>query len=324
MAILGNPLSKVEVVLNQFGKDVYDGLSSKPKFLSSKYFYDEIGDQIFVEIMKMPEYYLTNCEFEILSEQGEEIRKAFAIEGEEFELIELGAGDGTKTIELLRAFEKDSLVYKPIDISPFAISNLKDRLETELPWLSVKGEQGEYFKVLKDLKNDKKKIVLFLGSNIGNLLDEQSKDFIAQLSMNLKSGDCVLLGVDLKKDPSIILPAYNDPHGHSRSFNLNLLQRINKELLADFNLHNFEHRPKYDQEAGIALSYIESLVDQEVRIESLNESFMFEKGELIHTEVSRKYDDTVIADIVSESGLKVKRTFTDKKGYFSDYLLMKT
>ncbi len=306
----------------EFAKDVDLGLSAQQKSLSSKYFYDEIGDQIFVKIMNMPEYYLTNCEYEILSEQAKDIVRSIDVDNIEFELIELGAGDGTKTIELLSEMKGLNFVYKPIDISSHAISNIEKRLESELAWLKVEGKQGEYFQVLKTLKNEKRKIVLFLGSNIGNLLDEHSKKFINQLSAVLNKGDKLILGVDRKKSKSIVLPAYNDTQGFSRDFNLNLLNRINKELEADFDLSQFKHAPEYSEEKGIAYSYLESMCEQSVSIKKIGKVFHFKEGERIHTEISRKYDDDVIRDITAESNFRIEKIFSDKRNYFSDYLLV--
>ena len=307
----------------EFAQDVKQGLSSTHKRLSSKYFYDEIGDQIFVKIMGMPEYYLTNSEYEILSLQSDDIRKHFDIEDQEFDLYELGAGDGTKTIELLKRLKGCDFTYKPIDISLHAIETLKERLNNELKWLKFDGRLGEYFKVLNSMEGSKKKIILFLGSNIGNLMDDQSREFIRNLSAVMNAGDKLLLGVDLKKDKEIILPAYDDAQGYSRDFNLNLLRRINKELGADFDLEKFIHQPFYDEEEGIAYSYLESLEEQVVSIKKLNMRFTFGEGERIHTEISRKYDDQVIEGIIHHSGLKIEKVFSDSRNYFSDYLISK-
>jgi len=306
----------------EFAKDVDLGLSAQQKNLSSKYFYDEIGDQIFVKIMNMPEYYLTNSEYEILSEQSKDIVCSMDVDNIEFELIELGAGNGTKTIELLSEMKELDFVYKPIDISSHAISNIQKRLKSELPWLKVEGKQGEYFQVLKTLRNQKRKIILFLGSNIGNLLDKHSKKFINQLSAVLNKGDKLILGVDRKKSKSIVLPAYNDAQGFSRDFNLNLLRRINKELHADFDLNKFQHAPEYDEGKGIAYSYLRSTCEQSVNIKKIGKVFHFKDGEKIHTEISRKYDDDVIRDITAESNFKIEKIFSDKRNYFSDYLLI--
>ena len=325
MAIYGNTTSNVRVdnMIETFKRDVDEGLSKKSKTLPSKYFYDKRGDELFVEIMNMPEYYLTNCEFEILSEQSSTIIEAFGFDDEPFELIELGAGDGTKTIELLKRLNHKYVTYKPVDISLNAIEKLEKRLVHELPSLNVDGKQGMYFKVLSELSSDKPKVILFLGSNIGNLIDDQAKSFMQQLSDVMNPGDKILVGFDLKKDASIVLPAYNDPHGFTRDFNLNLLQRINRELGGNFKIDQFGHAPGYDESSGLAYSYIESLTDQNVYIDSLDKTFHFNAGEKIHTEISRKYDEQTIQEIIEGTDLSIHARFSDSQQYFSDIIFKK-
>lgn len=306
-----------------FKKDVDKGLSATPKQLLSKYFYDEIGDDLFVQIMNMPEYYLTNSEYEIFTQQSQDIITAFDVANEPLELIELGAGDGTKTIELLKALVgKANFTYIPIDISQNALDLLSERLAKELPNINVKPIQGDYFSVLEDIKeHTARKVILFLGSNIGNMLDHNARRFITQLSNQLNSKDKILLGVDLKKDASIILPAYNDAQGITSAFNLNLLTRINKELGGNFDVSQFKHTPRYNEDAGMAESYITSVIAQDVKIEATGKTYHFEEGERIHMEISRKYDTEVVNDIITDTGLYIKQKFTDSKDYYADFLL---
>ena len=278
-------------MLNQFKKEVLDGLSKTPqKSLPSKYFYDKKGDDLFVQIMALPEYYLTRSEMEIFQEKTEDIISALSLNKEnKYSLIELGAGDGTKTVHLLKALVNKNInfEYFPVDISQNALDGIKSYLRTEVPTLIVKPNHNDYFKALENLKQDGTiKIILFLGSNIGNLVDELATEFIYQLGSNLFKGDKIILGVDLKKPKAIVLPAYNDSKGVTAEFNLNLLDRINKELGANFNRAQFEHAPTYDEHIGIAKSYIKSKIKQSVIIDGIE--FYFEKDELIHTEVSRK------------------------------------
>lgn len=308
----------------QFARDVEEGLSASPKWLSSQYFYDEVGDELFVKIMHMPEYYLSNCEHEIFREQGSDIVRSFNMNGDTFDLFELGAGDGTKTLELLRSLRgKFRFTYKPIDISDHAIKTLEKRVKNEVPDVAVKGMQGEYFEVLNNLDTKRPKVILFMGSNIGNLGDDRANHFLHGLAQRMNDGDKLLLGVDLKKPREIVLPAYDDAQGYTRQFNLNLLARINRELGGDFDLRGFDHDPVYDEEHGWALSYLLSLRDQEVRIKSLRKTFSFARGERIFTEISRKYDDATIADIGRNTGLKVVARFHDRKKYFADVLFEK-
>lgn len=309
----------------QFKIDVDKGLSASEKSLPSKYFYDEKGDALFVEIMNLPEYYVTRAELEIFQFQTEKIIDALSLNPETyFELIELGPGDGLKTKELLRLLEKQKYKfdYFPIDISQNALNKLKLNLKTELPEVSVKKKQGDYFKVLKSLKDSYKlKIVLFLGSNIGNMSDEIAADFIYRFGANLRNGDKLLLGVDLIKPESIVLPAYNDSKGVTAEFNLNLLKRINRELGGDFNINNFKHKPEYSEKDGIVKSYLESTVDQNVRIEKLNKTFSFAKGEIMLTEISRKYNDGILNRIIEKTNFKITGKLSDSKNYFADYIL---
>lgn len=309
----------------QFGMDVEHGLKSSPMAISSKYFYDEIGDDLFVKIMNLPEYYLTNCELEIFSKQTGSIIDALD-PADGFELIELGAGDGTKTIHLLREMLSRNInfEYIPIDISKHAIETLETRLRTELPDLKFKGKVGEYFQVINSLSSHRPKAVLFLGSNIGNLLDDLAHNFISKLSNVLNVNDQVLIGFDLKKSKDIILPAYNDKEGITAKFNLNLLARINKELFADFDLSKWAHLPHYDEETGLATSHIQCIGDHTVFIGAIEEHFHFKAGDKIHTEISRKYDEKIISSLVTDNQLVESAQFSDTLGYFKDIIFKKT
>lgn len=314
-------------MLEQFKKEIKEGLSKQNKTLPSKYFYDEIGDALFVKIMNMSEYYLTNSEFEIFSKKTDELLDKLSIDkNEPFELIELGAGDGTKTIELLKHLSQNQYKYSylPVDISLHALEGLETKLGSILPQLEVVPKQGDYFEVLNSLnKNSVKKVVLFLGSNIGNLRDENAQRFITGLSENLNVDDQVVLGVDLIKPREVVLPAYSDSNGFTAEFNLNLLDRINKELNANFDRSNFHHLAEYTEEEGIAKSYLVSNIDQKVTISDLNCTFNFKKGEKIHTEISRKYNDELISEICKNSSLQIQAKIMDTKKYFADYILTK-
>lgn len=306
-----------------FAKDVHEGLSSIRKYLPSRYFYDEKGDELFVKIMNMPEYYLTDAEYEILNNQTPELIQSLGMNGEHFEVIELGAGDGLKVVKLLKNLHSYKFTYAPIDISHHAIKKLKNRLIDEIPGLDFDGRQGEYFEVLDTLKDVGKKVILFLGSNIGNLTDSRAHEFMMKISHSMEPADKLLIGFDLKKDPKVIEKAYNDPHGFTREFNLNLLRRINNELGGNFILNNFVHVPMYDADNGAALSYLESQEAQSVHISETGKSYRFEKGERIHTEISRKYDLETIHRIAADTGLIIADTFYDSRNYFVDVLFEK-
>jgi dimethylhistidine N-methyltransferase len=315
-------------MIEQFNIDVDEGLSGSPKSLPSKYFYDKNGDELFVRIMNMPEYYVTRAEYEIFKEQSGEIIHALDLSPNSyFELIELGPGDGTKTKELLKILIKENydFDYLPIDISQNALDQLEESLRREIPDVSVKKKHGDYFTILETLKDtNHPKVVLFLGSNIGNLTDMEATEFIYKLGANLKPCDRLLLGVDLIKSAEIVRPAYDDPTGITKMFNLNLLHRINRELGGDFVLENFRHKPEYSEEDGIARSFIESSKDQRVRINGNTNTYFFKKGERIHTEISRKYNDAIINKIIKSTDFQISGKLTDSKNYFSDYILTRS
>ena len=309
----------------QFRKDVEQGLGNKPKTLPSKYFYDKKGDELFVQIMNLPEYYLTRAEHEIFREQSEQLIQALEITpNQHFELIELGPGDGTKTKELLKVLSQRDYAfdYLPIDISQNALDQLEKNLSEELPGVSVSKKQGDYFTMLASLRETHHpKVLFFLGSNIGNMTDLQAAEFIYKLGSNLQPGDKLLLGVDLIKPVEIVLPAYNDPAGLTRAFNLNLLSRINSELGGNFDIDRFSHQPEYTVENGVAISYLVSKADQTVTLNGSSQIFKFSQGEKILTEISRKYDDEIINKIIRNTDFQIAHKLTDSNGYFADYVL---
>lgn len=308
----------------EFAKDTLEGLSAYPKYLSSKYFYDENGSKIFQDIMQMPDYYLTDCELEIFKSQKEDILSYFSADYTRFELVELGAGDGLKTKVLLSHFLNRNIDFKylPIDISEDYVNNLVTDLKSEIPELKVTGLIGDYFDLIGKIKVNGylKKIVLFFGSNIGNFNKQLSLSFLQHLKSVLNPSDQVFIGFDLKKDPDIILKAYNDPQGHTAAFNLNLLQRINDELGANFILDNFKHEEVYDPQTGTAKSYLISNIKHEVKVSLINKNILFLKGEKIFMEMSQKYDLEMIAELATLSGFKIVRNYFDKRQYFVNSL----
>ena len=309
-----------------FEEDVYKGLTSFPKYLLSKYIYDQKGDKLFQQIMEMPEYYLTNCELNILEHHKAAIAEIFNKEGG-FDLIELGAGDGKKTKILLQHLvaKKYDFNYLPIDISQHVLEELRDSLRNEIPEVKVKIQQGTYFKTLENLAdyNNRRKVILVLGSNIGNLLHENAINFLRNIQKAMNFEDRLFMGFDQKKDPQKILDAYNDKTGITEAFNKNLLARINRELDANFNLDNFKHWETYDPETGTAKSYLVSKVKQKVAIKKLELEVCFDAWESIHTEISQKYDDAVVAWLAKEAGLEIQTSFQDQDNWFKNYIFQK-
>ncbi len=308
----------------QFKTDVDLGLSAFPKHLSSKYFYDDIGSEIFRKIMEMPEYYLTDAEFEIMSLHGKQILRSLDFKSE-FDVIELGAGDGVKTLQLLSNFKavREDFTFVPIDISQKAIDVLEENVLKELPGLEVKSQQGDYFDVLEQFPPDTPNLILFLGSNIGNYQLEKAKSLLTHLYALMKEGDKLLIGFDLQKNPITVRQAYDDPHGITKAFNMNLLHRINKELDADFRLDKFDFYCHYNPLNGEVKSYLVSLTKQDVHIGALKKTFRFNHNELIWTELSKKFTIREVQELCESTGFDLKANFLDCKHYFVDSLWCK-
>ena len=308
------------------GEAVDQGLSANPKRLPSWLFYDDEGDKLFQAIMRMPEYYVTSCEYEILHNHRDTLLSYFTFFDDAFRLIELGAGDGLKTQLLLEYFaaERIPFEYVPVDVSAHALELISTRMKRIIPDLKLDPREARYEDAIAALKLDERsKVVLFLGANIGNYPRQQALTFMKHLFNHLHADDLVLMGFDLKKDPRIIQRAYDDPNGITEAFNLNLLKRINRELGGDFRIQYFEHYPTYDPVNGEARSYLVSKRKQAVRIDALGKTFLFQAWEPIHTEVSQKYDLPMIEDITARSGFQLVETFFDSKRYFCDVLLRK-
>lgn len=310
------------VCTNRFRQDVISGLNSVPKKLDAKYFYDKIGDQLFQRIMEMPEYYLTDCERDIFENQTAEMATIIQRHGTPFDLIELGAGDARKSTYLLKYLTEQSadFTYMPIDISANILDILEANLKKELPNLATVPLEGEYFDMLEKASSlsTNRKVVLFLGSNIGNMELEEAERFCKKLQRKLTKGDIVLMGFDLRKNPQTILNAYNDPAGITAKFNLNILSRINRELGADFNLEKFQHYQTYDPVSGACRSFLISLADQEITMGRT--SISFSENEYIQVEISQKFALSEIKTLAYRAGFEPIAVLSDAKGWFVDVL----
>ena len=309
-----------EVVASDFLTDVLRGLRAPNKQLSSKYFYDAKGDQLFQRIMHLNEYYLTYKELEIFKSKKTEIL-SMIYDGEPFRIIELGAGDGLKTKILLKYFQDSGVdfTYSPVDISSNVLEILEANLVNEIPGLKVEPFQGDYFDALSDISTrEEKDVVFFLGSNVGNFVKGEAEAFLSKLNSFLNPKDLLFMGVDLKKDPSIILSAYNDHEGVTKDFNLNLLERINTELGGNFQKEQFQHYPYYNPQTGECRSYIISRIDQTVTV--AGEQFEFRAWESIFMEVSKKYDEVQLDELAKSSGFQELVKFKDAQGWFADVL----
>jgi len=303
-----------------FASDVDAGLSRLQKSISSKYLYDADGDRLFQQIMELPEYYLTRCEYEILRDNRDKI---LALLGDgPVNLVELGAGDGKKTFLLLEYFLEKGLQFRyvPVDISESAICGLVDNCCECYSEMTVEGLVAEYFDGLKWLSqlNQRRNFVLFLGSNIGNFSRAETELFLRGLWDALNDGDLVLIGFDLKKDVNRIKDAYDDSQGVTARFTLNLLHRINRELDGNFDVDRFEHYCTYNEQHGAVESYLISSRKQDVRIESLGKTFCFEEREPLHVEYSHKFSEEDIAQLAGKAGFKIAAQYYDSQRLFVD------
>jgi L-histidine N-alpha-methyltransferase len=307
-----------------FAQDVSSGLTSSPKYLSSKYFYDSEGDRLFQRIMKMDSYYLTRAEKSIFTEQKNAIYKAIDWQNGPVNLLELGAGDGSKTQVLIQHFldQQADFTYFPIDISRSVLKDLKSSFQSKFPTLQVEPIHKEYFEAIHDIgmSSKSRNLIFFLGSNIGNFHFDEAAEFLNQLAQQAHPGDMLFMGVDLKKNPKLIIEAYDDTEGITRDFNLNLLNRINHELGANFNIDQFDHYTFYNPENGEVSSYLISLKNQDVHISGLNQTFSFSENEYIHTEISKKYDLNELKSLAENAGFTPIAHFTDAKNYFANVL----
>jgi dimethylhistidine N-methyltransferase len=287
--------------------------------------------------MQLPEYYPTRAELGIFQTQAHLIMDAFVgtkateEDGQEtigdrqsLDLIELGAGDGTKTAVLIEHFLKEGIdfTYSPIDISQEANDALSAQFRAKFPGLRINPHTGDYFKVLSSLKNgsDRRKILMFLGSNIGNFQREQAVDFFRQLRAVMNANDRLFIGFDMQKDPRTIVRAYDDSQGVTAAFNLNLLQRINNELGGDFDLDRFSHYAQYRPVECAARSFLISREKQTVTIRALNRSFEFEQWEPIFMEISQKYTRSMIEELAAASGFEIETEFFDDVNFYTDSL----
>lgn len=304
-----------------FLTDVIAGLSAEQKSISAKYFYDDIGSELFQKITQHPDYYPTKTEFSILEKISAMLPTT--INEAEIDIIELGAGDGHKSELIINGFLDShcKVNFYPIDISEKAMQLLDENMNVH-DNLHIHGIVADYFHGLNHLKkiSNNCKLVLFLGSNIGNFNKVQTDEFLHQLEANLNIGDYVLIGFDLKKDVHILNRAYNDSDGLTRAFNLNLLSRMNRELGAHFDVSAFQHYGFYNPVLGAMESYLISLKDQTVAIDAADKQFHFKKHEVMHLEYSHKFSTTGIDKLATHNGFEMTELFSDDRDYFVDAL----
>ncbi len=291
-------------VSDGFGDAVRVGLGHRPRSIPPRFFYDARGSELFERICALPEYYLTRTEFAVLKRYAHEFPSADTV-------IEFGCGYGAKTQLLFEAFfqTRRTMTFVPVDISKRALEEAGRQLTDAYPGLTVRGIRAEFERAFQLLPRDPS-LVLFLGSNIGNLDHAEAVRFLSALR-----GHQVLVGFDMEKDPELLHAAYNDAQGVTAEFNLNLLARINRELGGSFDLAQWNHLSFYNAAAGRVEMHLVSKSAQVVRV--LDETHRFEAGERIHTENSYKFSDEQVRAIAVESGFRVEKQWTDEQGWFS-------
>ncbi len=301
-----------EQVREDFAADVRAGLGAPQKRLSCAFLYDRAGSLLFEEICNLPEYYLTRAEEEILRTRAAEIVEDLPPDSD---LVELGSGSAAKTRllieELLRRHGR--LRYVPVDISSTMLVESSSALLADYPELNVLGVAAEYRAGLHELRRRLKgpRLVLWLGSNVGNFERDEAVRFLAEVRRDLDENDRLLLGADLRKDRATLELAYDDPAGVSARFNLNLLARINRELGGHFDLDAFAHRARYHEVRGFMEMSLVSRRAQSVRIDALDMQVELAEGETIHTESSHKYSIREIEDMAEGAGYVVERAWLD-------------
>ena len=309
---------ELELVETDFFKDVIYGLSQNPKTLKPKYFYDNIGAQLFTEICTTPEYYPTRTEISILSENAKDIA---SIIGDDTALIEYGSGALEKIKILLNSLHQPAGLI-PVDISEDQLFVSAENLQKLYPNLEILPVAADFTKPIpipEFSRPPKKRVAFFPGSTIGNFEPDLAIQFLDGVNKTIGPNGLLLIGFDLKKDTDTLLAAYDDKQGITASFNKHLLSRINNELEGNFNLDTFEHIARYNKDRGRIEMHLESKMEQAVSIH--NELFKFLKGETIHTENCYKFTEKSFTAMSSQAGLSPLKTWTDDQNLFAVMLL---
>ncbi len=306
-----------------FAEEISYSLNQNSKFINPKFFYDKKGSELFESICLLPEYYPTRTEISILKKLKHDLPSYL---DENINLVELGSGTSVKTRLILDIFTKlqPKTEYFPIDISEI-LTESSEQLLKDYDTLHITGIIDTYEGGLEFLKSydDKKNLILFLGSSFGNFTPDDGKLFLEKIFSTMKSGDLFLIGLDLVKNKNILESAYDDSQGVTAKFNLNVLSRINDELDADFDINNFSHYSIYNENAQRIEMNLKSLVSQSVIIGKSNLSLNLDKGELIHTEYSHKYHISQIKKLLNDVGFEFKNMWLDDEKHFSLTLVSK-
>jgi len=302
-----------EAAASDFLVDIIAGLSHKPRTLPCKYFYDARGAQLFQNICELPEYYITRTEIDILDRNRAEIASQL---GPDIQLIGLGTGAGTKTRILIEALEKPA-VYIPVDISEKQLYQSTALFRNIFPELEILPVCADYLQAVvlpSPRHKSARKIIYFPGSTIGNFEPDEAMQFLRRIANVCRGGGGLLIGVDLKKDERVLEAAYNDRAGVTAKFNLNLMERINRELGADFDLDHWRHRAIYNSNAGRIEMHLVSEIDQFAHVNE--HKFHFRRGDKIITEFSYKYAPDEFAALAGKAGFEFIRMWTDDARLF--------
>lgn len=310
--------------LTNDGEDVIQGLTSNPKTLPVKYFYDTRGSELFEQICELPEYYPTRTEASILRQYAGEIARITGA----CELIELGSGSSTKTRLLLDAYQalKYSCKYVPVDVSASILKHSALQLQVEYPGLHVQGLIGTYEQALAHLMPASlpSRMVFFLGSSMGNFTPQECDVFLNKITDVLTPGDYFLIGIDLQKPQHILEAAYNDSQGVTAAFNLNMLDHLNWRFQGNFDTDLFAHQATYNQKDNQIEMYLHCQTSHVVTLESLGLNVTWKTGESILTEISRKFDLETVEKELESKGLKTLKSFTDPQKWFGLILCQAT
>jgi dimethylhistidine N-methyltransferase len=296
-----------------FFSDVIAGLSSEPRTLPCKYFYDERGAALFQKICEQPEYYITRTEIDILDRHRAEIAGRL---GPKIALIGLGTGSGTKTRILVEALEKPA-VYIPVDISEKQLRKSTAAFRKLFPALEILPVCADYLQPVElpfTRHKAARNVVYFPGSTIGNFEPDEATQFLRRVANVCRHGGALLIGVDLRKDRQVIEAAYNDVAGVTAQFNLNLLAHVNRELGGDFDPKQWRHLAIYNSDVGRIEMYLISEIDQAVHIADY--TFGFCSGEKIITEFSYKYTPEGFAALAHKAGFEFQKVWTDEERLF--------
>lgn len=302
----------------KFQEDIQQGFSDVIKKIPPKYLYDEKGSELFNKITKHPDYYLTNTEIGIINKYKKDLSAILSTK--RINIVELGVGDGSKASLLIDQFLLDSLdfIYSPVDISATYLKDVVKNFKKKFKNTEINAINADYYLNALPLQGvDRTNVILFLGSSVGNFDPKETEQFLHNIRKSLKKGDYFLIGFDLEKRTDVLIKAYNDSGNITKAFNLNLLERINRELGGNFNIKNFEHFETYNVYTKSMESYLISQINQKVHIKALGQDFYFKAFEPICTEHSYKYNLEMIESFAKLSGFTIIKHYLDKNQYFA-------